>query len=145
MEKLQSALISKALESGTNNNISSNSSQIGFCNDPSLSRRTTLPFTDRTQQYSNNNLNLSTIPSSEPFQIKIDTHIVQKDLGPPSTFTTTTFGNNMATLSPLKKEENKENGFMEGRYSYSPYGNKFQSSRLYWNSNKNKSLKWFDI
>jgi len=69
-----------------------------------LSRRSTLlPFTDRTQQYTNNNLNASTIPSSEPFQIKIDTHIVQKDIGAPSTYTTTTFGNPLPTLSPMKK------------------------------------------
>lgn len=61
---------------------------------------------------------------NEPFQIKIDTHIVQKDLGPPSTYTTTTLGgNNMPSFSPLK--ENKENSFMEGKYSYSPYGAKF--------------------
>lgn len=104
MDKLQSALINKALESGSNvTNIPSTTSQIGFCNDPSLSRRSTLPFADRTQQYNNNNLNVSTIPSSEPFQIKIDTHIVQKDIGPPSTYTTTTFGNPLSTLSPLKK------------------------------------------
>jgi hypothetical protein len=76
-------------------------------------------------------LNISTLPSTEPFQIKIDTHIVQKDIGPPTTYTTTTFGNPLSTLSPMKREENKENTFMDGRYSYSPYGNKFQSSRLY--------------
>jgi hypothetical protein len=87
-----------------------------------------MPFADRTQQYANN-MNTSTLPNGEPFQIKIDTHIVQKDLGPPSTFTTTTIGNNLPSFSPMK--ENKENNFMDGRYSYSPYGTKFQTSRLY--------------
>jgi len=62
-----------------------------------------MPFTDRTQQYTNNNMNLSTMPNGEPFQIKIDTHFVQKDLGAPSTYTTTTFGGNVPSFSPLKK------------------------------------------
>ena len=76
-------------------------------NDPSLSRRSTLPFGDRTSQFINNPMNISTVPS-EPFQIKIDTHIIQKDMGGPmSTFTTTALGNpstsNMPSLSPLKR------------------------------------------
>lgn len=86
-----------------------------------------MPFTDRTQHYANN-MNTSTGPN-EPFHIKIDTHIVQKDMTAPSTFTTTTLGGNLSGLSPMK--ENRENNFMDGRYSYSPYGTKFQTSRLY--------------
>lgn len=102
MEKLQSALINKALESGSSNNMPGSTSQIGFCNDPGLSRRTT--FADRTQQYTNNNLNVSNMTPSEPFQIKIDTHIVQKELAPPTTYTTTTFGSPIVpSLSPMKK------------------------------------------
>ena len=141
MDKLQSALINKALQGGNTSNPSSIINPYPS-NEPSLSRHSTSPFTDRTQQYSNlsNNhlMNTSTGPIGEPFQIKIDTHIIQKDLGPPSTFTTTTFGgmpNNMPMYSPLKKSENKENIFMDGRYSYSPYGSRLTggnvSSRLY--------------
>ena len=86
-----------------------------------------MPFTDRTQQYVNN-MNSSTVPN-EPIHIKIDTHIVQKDLNPSLTFTTTALGANMPSFSPMK--ENRENNFMDGKYSYSPYGAKFQTSRLY--------------
>jgi hypothetical protein len=45
------------------------------------------------------------MPQPEPFQIKIDTHIFQRDLGPPSSQTTTSFLNQppMNGYSPLKK------------------------------------------
>ena len=50
MEKLQNALINKALEGSSGNNTNK---------DLSMTRRTTSPFADRTQDYLNNNSNMN--------------------------------------------------------------------------------------
>lgn len=47
------------------------------------------PLVDRTQEFSSQNG--SFIAEPKPFQIKIDTHFIQRDMGPPTTHTTTTF------------------------------------------------------
>lgn len=58
---------------------------------PSISRKAPSngPLGDRTQEFTNQNG--SFIGEPKPFQIKIDTHFIQREMGPPTTHTTTTF------------------------------------------------------
>ena len=61
---------------------------------PSLSRKlpsngSNCPLMDRTQEFSNQGSSYHSEP--KPFQIKIDTHVIHRDMGPPITQTTTTF------------------------------------------------------
>ena len=58
---------------------------------PSLSRKmpSNAPLMDRTQEFSNQASTYLNQP--KPFQIKIDTHVIHRDMGPPITQTTTTF------------------------------------------------------
>jgi hypothetical protein len=44
---------------------------------------------DRTQEFSNQGSTYLSEP--KPFQIKIDTHVIHRDIGPPISQTTTTF------------------------------------------------------
>ena len=58
---------------------------------PFLSRKiqSNTPLGDRTQEFMNQGSGYMNEP--KPFQIKIDTHFIQRDSGPPLTQTTTTF------------------------------------------------------
>jgi hypothetical protein len=66
-----------------------------------LSRRSSA-LTDKTNDFYNHG---NILPQPEPFQIKIDTHIFQRDLGTPINQPTSSFLNQspLNGYSPLKK------------------------------------------
>lgn len=94
------------------------------------------PLADRTQDFNTQN-NMYKEP--QPFQIKIDTHFIQRENGPPVIQNTTAFmenaqpqcqpmlPNNM-NYSPIKMESSRPSleggikpGTKIGDYTYSPY------------------------
>jgi hypothetical protein len=94
---------------------------------PTLSRRITnngTPLNDRTADY--NNQNSSFIKEPQPFQIKIDTHFIQRDIGPPIAQTSATFMDQNFNPAPMNFPINPP---PQSTYSPIKLGEGFESSR----------------
>lgn len=92
---------------------------------PTLSRRiTNTPLNDRTPDY--NNQSSSFIKEPQPFQIKIDTHFIQRDLGPPIAQTSATFMDQNYNPAPISFPINPP---PQSTYSPIKLGEGFESSR----------------
>ena len=86
VEKYQNVLLSK-FESSQGNNSEYSLPSIQTL--PASRRVVGTPLQDRSQEFQN--LSPYQPVESKPFQVKIDTHFIQRDNAPPMTHTTTTF------------------------------------------------------